>query len=188
MKTKILLKTNKQTNPPKHGTRLCFCLVFCVPQLFPPPAAVAATLIISPSCSLTQFPCALTFCGLGWNSWSPPCGAGRGVCVWGGCSGAQPRAQWAHCYAPTVALDFRAINSCRSETSWTPSIRHRPPSSGDKTNSRQPKDATRSHGRWGQTSGWWKGGLNNNNKKTTTQKRISIITAVHRAFDAFMLL
>ena len=50
----------------------------------------------------------------------------------------KPRAQWAHCYAPTAALDFRAINSCRSEMSWTPSINHRPPSSGDKTNNSQP--------------------------------------------------
>lgn len=50
----------------------------------------------------------------------------------------KPRSQWAHCYAPTAPLDFRAINSCRSEMSWTPSMNHRRPSSGDKTNNVQP--------------------------------------------------
>lgn len=50
----------------------------------------------------------------------------------------EPKAQWAHCYAPTAALDFGAINSCRSEVSWITSINHRPASSGDKTNKSQP--------------------------------------------------
>lgn len=78
-----------------------------------------------------QFPCALTFVAPVEIHEVPPVLGFTGLAT-------KPRAQWAHCYAPTAALDFRAINSCRSEMSWTPSINHRPPSSGDKTNNRQP--------------------------------------------------
>lgn len=78
-----------------------------------------------------QFPCALTFVAPVEIHEVPLVLGFTGLAT-------KPRAQWAHCYAPTAALDFRAINSCRSEMSWTPSINHRPPSSGDKTNNRQP--------------------------------------------------